>query len=93
MEKNFDDTLRSTCVINTEAEADKNVKQEGESDFSDQFKRRMNRLFREEVGVKEVPHPEVDTLYERIRSYIVRRILLFRHHHSKSKHNKAENKQ
>lgn len=36
------------------------------------FRRRMNRLFRERCGIKEIPHPEVDTVYERVRSRIVR---------------------
>ena len=34
-------------------------------------RRNMNRLFREKVGSKKIPHPEVDTLYERIRSWLV----------------------
>ena len=34
-------------------------------------RRNMNRLFREKVGSKKIPHPEVDTLYERVRSWFV----------------------
>jgi len=34
-------------------------------------RRNMNRLFREKVGSKKIPHPEVDTPYERIRSWFV----------------------
>ena len=30
--------------------------------YSRRFKRRMNRLFREEVGSRRIPHPEVDNL-------------------------------
>ena len=41
------------------------------------FCRRMNRIFREQAGVREIPHPEVDTAYERIRSRIVRFFVLF----------------
>ncbi len=36
------------------------------------FKKKMNRFFREQVGIKTIPHPEVDTCYERVRSAIVR---------------------
>lgn len=36
------------------------------------FRRRMNRLFRERCGIMKIPHPEVDTVYERVRSRIVR---------------------
>ena len=38
---------------------------------STRFKRRMNRLFREEAGMKRIPHPEVDTVWERLRSRCV----------------------
>ena len=40
------------------------------------FRRRMNRVFREQGGIKDIPHPEVDTFYERIRSRIVRIVLV-----------------
>ncbi|MBQ4332704.1 MAG: hypothetical protein IJC33_02875 [Clostridia bacterium] len=33
--------------------------------LSNRFKRKMNRLFREEVGIETIPHPEVDTIWER----------------------------
>ncbi len=47
-------------------------------EFSDKFKRKMNRLFREQVGIRDnIPHPEVDNRYERFRSRIVRLILVF----------------
>lgn len=35
------------------------------------FRRKINRLFRERIGIKTVPHPEVDNAYEHIRSRIV----------------------
>ena len=38
---------------------------------SRRFKIRMNRLFREHVGGTYIPHPEVDNIFERIRSKIV----------------------
>ena len=31
----------------------------------------MNRLFRENVGGKFIPYPEVDNFYERLRSKII----------------------
>ena len=34
-------------------------------------KRRMNRLFRERVGGKFIPHPDVDNFWERLRSRII----------------------
>lgn len=40
-------------------------------EFSDRFKIRMNRIFREQAGIKNIPHPEVDNLYERVRSGII----------------------
>lgn len=45
-------------------------------EFSNRFKRNMNRLFREQLGAKKALHPEVDNAYERVRSYIVRKWLL-----------------
>lgn len=37
----------------------------------DKFKRKMNRLFREELGSKNIPHPEADNVCERVRSGII----------------------
>lgn len=48
-------------------------------EFSDRFKIRMNRIFREQAGIKNIPHPEVDNLYERVRSGIIRIYLLMAH--------------
>lgn len=48
-------------------------------EFSDRFKIRMNRVFREQAGIKNIPHPEVDNLYERVRSRIIRTCLLTVH--------------
>ncbi|MBE6811075.1 MAG: hypothetical protein E7521_08495 [Ruminococcaceae bacterium] len=45
-------------------------------EFSDRFKKKMNRLFREQVGSNQIPHPEVDNNYEKIRSKIIRIYLL-----------------
>lgn len=48
-------------------------------EFSDRFKTRMNRVFREQAGIKNIPHPEVDNLYKRVRSSIIRAFLLVIH--------------
>ena len=39
--------------------------------LSKKFKRKMNRLFREKLGIDRIPHPEVDNFYERLRSKLV----------------------
>ena len=47
-----------------------------EFEFSDRYKIRMNRMFREQVGVKDkIPYPDVDNKYEKFRSTLVRRLL------------------
>ncbi len=38
---------------------------------SRRHKIRMNRFFREKVGSKKLPYPEVDNVFEKIRSKIV----------------------
>ena len=38
---------------------------------SKRHKIRMNRLFRERVGGSFIPFPEVDTIYERVRSHFI----------------------
>ena len=38
---------------------------------SKRHKRRMNRLFRERVGGSYLPYPEMDNLYEMVRSKLV----------------------
>ena len=43
-------------------------------ELSIRARKRLNRLFREMVGSSKIPHPEVDNLYERVRSYFLRRI-------------------
>ena len=52
-------------------------------EFTDDFKIKMNRIFREYAGIKKVPHPEVDNLYERIRSRIVRVFFLIKYRNKK----------
>lgn len=48
-----------------------NEKEYDTTEFSDRFKRRMNRMFREQVGSQRIPHPEVDNGWERLRSRVV----------------------
>lgn len=50
-----------------------NEKNKGEKKvtFSRRYKIRMNRVFREYGGIKRIPYPEVDNLFERIRSKII----------------------
>ena len=43
-----------------------------EIEFSDRFKKRINRLFREQVGSNRAMYPEVDNAYEKIRSKVIR---------------------
>lgn len=40
-------------------------------EVSHRHKIRMNRLFRERVGGKLLPYPEVDNVFERTRSWFV----------------------
>ena len=43
-------------------------------ELSVRARKRLNRLFREIVGSSKIPHTEVDNIYERIRSFFVRKI-------------------
>ncbi len=43
---------------------------------SRKHKIRMNRIFRENVGGKFLPYPEVDSLYEKIRSRVIIKLKL-----------------
>lgn len=46
--------------------------------ISKKHKIKMNRIFREEVGSENIPFPEVDSLFEKIRSRMVRVINKFK---------------
>lgn len=59
-------------VENTVENVDASVESEPGIEFSNRFKKRINRLFREEVGSKKAMYPEVDNVYEKIRSRVVR---------------------
>ena len=93
-EKEFDDLMFQECQTVSEDDIREfNNIEESNVEFSDRFQVRMNRIFREQAGIKRVPYPEVDTRFERIRSAFRRRILIYRHHHGKSKHNTADSTQ
>ena len=93
-EKEFDDMMFKACQKIGEDEAREFEQiEDKEIEFSDGFKVRMNRMFREQAGIKRVPYPEVDTWFERVRSAVKRRVLIFRHHHSKSRHNTVDSTQ
>ena len=93
-EKEFDTLIAQAChkIAEDEAREFERVKDE-DVEFSDRFKVRMNRIFREQAGITRAPYPEVDTCFEHVRSAFVRKVLLFRHHHSKSRHNTADSTQ
>jgi hypothetical protein len=43
---------------------------------SDRYKRGINRILRERHGIKNIPYPEADNAFERIRSFFARGIYL-----------------
>ena len=45
-----------------------------EFELSPKCKKGINRIFREIAGEAEIPYPEADTAFERIRSDIVRKL-------------------
>ena len=48
-------------------------------EYSVKNRRKINRLFREVVGSSNIPNPEVDNFYERVRSKVVRKINVLKH--------------
>lgn len=59
-------------VENTVENVEASEKSNSEIEFSDRFKKRINRLFREQVGSKRAMYPEVDNVYEKMRSRVIR---------------------
>ena len=59
---------------------------------SKRHKIRMNRLFRERVGGSFLPFPEVDNLYERLRSKLVIKLKIneFFDHQKKRRHRRKQ---
>ena len=43
-------------------------------EISTRGRKNLNRFFREIVGSSNIPHPEVDNSYERMRSFFARKI-------------------
>lgn len=75
---NNEEVLYAACDLITREEIEEFEEDLNGQDtaLSDNFKIQMNRLFREQCGIKNIPHPEIDTAYERFRSYIVRKWLV-----------------
>lgn len=74
-EQEFDGILKVALreYVENSVENEENLMENApDYEFSDRFKRRMNRLFRERAGFKKAVHPEVDNGFERTRSRIVR---------------------
>ena len=46
-----------------------------DNEFSDRFKRRVNRAFREYVGFDDIPHPDVDNAFERFTTKLYLRLI------------------
>lgn len=42
-------------------------------------RKRINRIFREVFGSSRIPHPEVDNIYERTRSFFARKIKILKY--------------
>ena len=58
--------------VNILKEVSKEEADEGpEITFSNKFKQKMNRVFRERAGAP-IPHPEMDNIFERTRIGIVK---------------------
>ena len=68
-EKEFDELIKvaSSDIFDKKLDIDNSKPIE----VSHRHKIRMNRLFRERVGGKFLPYPEVDNLFEKARSWFV----------------------
>ena len=69
-EKEFDELIKvaSSDIFDEELDIDEDTES---IEVSHRHKIRMNRIFRERVGGKFLPNPEVDTLFEKVRSWVV----------------------
>ena len=64
--------LKQACIEWNKSELEKYENVEiDDSKFSKEFKRQLNRMGREKIGLKNALHPEVDNLFERTRSKIM----------------------
>lgn len=69
-EKKLDELIKIASSDTSEEELD--IDEDTEPiEVSHRHKIRMNRLFRERVGGKFLPYPEVDNVFERTRSWFV----------------------
>ena len=69
-EKKLDKLIKIASSDTSEEELD--IDEDTEPiEVSHRHKIRMNRLFRERVGGKFLPYPEVDNVFERTRSWFV----------------------
>ena len=65
--------LKRACIAQFNEEFEKYNKYEDcDPEFSKRYKRKMNRIGREKIGMKNALHPEVDNLFERARSKFIR---------------------
>lgn len=69
-EKEFDELIKvaSSDIFDEDFDLDENTES---VEVSHRHKIRMNRIFRERVGGKFLPYPEVDNLFEKARSWVV----------------------
>ena len=69
-EKEFDELIKvaSSDIFDEAFDLDGNTES---VEVSHRHKIRMNRIFRERVGGKFLPYPEVDNLFEIARSWVV----------------------
>lgn len=69
-EKEFDELIKvaSSDIFDEELDIDEDTEP---IEVSHRHKIRMNRIFRERVGGKFLPYPEVDNVFERTRSWFV----------------------
>ena len=74
----FKEIMRTACngCLTKEDEVFNTIEFRDDYKFSDKLKRRMNRFFRIHVGGDYIPHPEVDTQFERIVTKIIIKILM-----------------
>lgn len=80
-ENEFEKALTEACKMYAEEEVRRidEAMKDYNYEPSNRFKIKMNRLFREQVGSKNIPHPEVDTPFEKFRSNCIRRYLVLEH--------------
>ena len=59
------------CMEEEFARLDKEIAAMPEPEYSKRHLKNINAMFREDIGKKDVMHPEVDNAIERLRSKIV----------------------